>query len=102
MWWTLAMADTLLTEAEAAARLRVCTKTLRSLRRTGQIRYVAVTQRKILYRPEDCDAFVDARSRTEEPVSYTPPRPRPRTGKRHGATVVSFTARRQQRLGAGG
>lgn len=86
------------TEAEAAANLRVCTKTLRGFRRRGLIRYVALG-RKILYRPEDCAAFTAASCRVEEPAIHAPPRPRRRPSGRKAGNVVSFTERRKARLG---
>lgn len=93
--------ELLLTPEEAAERLRISTKTLRQFRQQGLIRYVAISERKILYRPEDCQAFAESRLKTDEPV--TPPRlqPRRRPGRRNDANVVSFTARRRERLGLG-
>lgn len=94
-------ADRLLTPEEAAETLRVSTRTLRQLRQQGLIRYVAISERKILYRPEDCQAFAESRLKTDEPI--TPPRmqPRRRPARRNDANVVSFTARRRERLGLG-
>lgn len=92
-------AGALLTPEEAAERIRVSTKTLRQLRQQGLIRYVAVTERKKLYRPEDCDAYLEARSRFDQPTELRRPTPRRRTGRGNAANVVSFTARRLQRLG---
>lgn len=66
-----------LTPAEAAARLRICTKTLGKLRRDGLIRYVAVTARKVGYLPQDCDDYLESRARYAEPIQS-----RPRVGKR--------------------
>lgn len=48
----------LLTSREAAERLNITIKVLHSLRAHGRIHYIAITDRKILYRPEDCDAWV--------------------------------------------
>lgn len=89
----------LLTHDEAAARLRVCPKTLRSIRQRGLIRYVAVTPRKILYRAEDCDAYLESclTSEVHRPTERRKPR-----NLRGQANVVSFTARRQERLAARG
>lgn len=87
----------LLTPDEAAQRLRVCTKTLRRLRQAGAIRYVAVTKRKIFYRPEDCAAFIEQRATVSEPVER--PRNNAKPNRRRGGNVVSFTARRRERLG---
>jgi excisionase family DNA binding protein len=90
------MAEPLLTPEQAAERLRVSTKTLRQLRQRGLIRYVAVTQRKLLYRPEDCDAFVQSRLTVEEAPMLTRNRP---TRRAKSGNVVSFLARRRERLG---
>ena len=86
-----------LTPAEAAARLRICTKTLGRLRRDGLIRYVAVTKRKILYRPADCDAFADAQATVAVPPPTFHRAPSPR--RRGGGNVLSFTDRRNARRG---
>jgi hypothetical protein len=92
---------TLLTPEQAAARIGVCAKTLRAIRQRGAIRYVAVTPRKIFYRPEDCDAYLEACVRVE---TAPPPTNRKRGGRRLPvqANVVSFTARRQERIAARG
>lgn len=86
-----------LTPAEAAARLRICTKTLGKLRRDGLIRFVAVTKRKILYRRQDCDAFATERATTCDPPVTFNRSPSPR--RRNNGNVVSFTERRRQRRG---
>lgn len=85
----------LLTPAEAAAEIGVCTKTLRKFRERGLIPYVAVTDRKIMYRPQDCEAYLESRVRREAQQwpAKSPGKPRrapaPRTGK-----IIPFTARR--------
>lgn len=84
----------LLTHDEAAAHLRVCPKTLRTLRQRGLIRYVAITARKKLYRVEDLEDYLASCVTTEtcQPTQR-------RGGKRlmSARNVVSFTARRQER-----
>jgi predicted site-specific integrase-resolvase len=55
----------LLTNDQAAKRIGVCSKTLRSLRQQGLIPYVAVTQRKKLYRIEDLDAYLASQVKRE-------------------------------------
>jgi hypothetical protein len=91
----------LLTHDEAAARIRVCAKTLRRIRQKGLIRYVAVTERKIFYRPEDCDAYLASCERVAVPIEPTKRRG-PSRRLRNEQNVVSFTARRQERLAARG
>ncbi|UKK84715.1 helix-turn-helix domain-containing protein [Sphingopyxis sp. BSN-002] len=56
----------LLTEMEAATRLRIGERTLRSIRQRGEIRYVLIGARKIFYRPEDCEEYLAARLRVEQ------------------------------------
>jgi excisionase family DNA binding protein len=92
------MTIALLTPEEAALRLHVCTKVLRRLRDRGLIRYVAVTDRKIRYRPEDVDAYLESRLRMAE----QPPQPnkgpsRPRRGRGNGCEIIPFSARQQGR-----
>lgn len=89
----------LLTHTDAAARIGVCAKTLRQLRKQGLIRYVAVTARLIKYRPEDCDAYLESRVTIDVP---TEPTHRRRSRLRNAPNVVSFTARRQERQAARG
>jgi Helix-turn-helix domain len=87
----------LLTEHQAAAQLHVCTRTVRRLRKAGALRFVAVTERTILYRPEDIAAFIEQRTQ----VCHDPaPSPRRRTKRaQRPGNVVSFTERRRQRKG---
>lgn len=90
----------LMTHEAAAEYLHVCGKTLRALRQQGLIPYVAITARTIRYRPEDLDAYLEA-CVTREVCQPTQHR---RRGKRLSGpgNVVSFTARREQRLAARG
>lgn len=57
----------LLTEHEAAERLRIGERTLRGIRQRGEIRYILIGARKIFYRPEDCEEYLAARIRVEQP-----------------------------------
>lgn len=86
----------LLTEEQAAERLLMSPRTLRDIRRRGEIRYVALTTRKIAYRPEDCDEYVAAHVRVESPASPSKPPPKPAKGR--GAQIVPFS---QRKRGAG-
>jgi hypothetical protein len=90
----------LLTHDQAAERIGVCAKTLRQFRKQGLIRYIALTGRKIAYRPEDCDAFIESRATFDVPCQPT----QRRRGRqlRSSANVVSFMARRQERQAARG
>ena len=90
-------APALLTETEAAEALRVCARTLRRLRKRGDIRYVAVTSRTVAYRLEDLQAFIEKRSLTcndVNPTRRSAPRRQP-----GGGAVVGFTARRREQMG---
>jgi hypothetical protein len=64
---------------------------LRDLKRMGAIRYVAISARRIAYRADDLDEYVDSRVRQEEPVDQPAP-PRPRRRAKPG-TIVPFTQR---------
>lgn len=87
----------LLTPDEAAKRLHISDKTLRRIRQQGHIRYVALTERKIRYRPEDCDAYVASRIREDEQCQFTK-RQNQRTGSMTSNIVVGdFTDRRAKK-----
>lgn len=90
----------LLTEEEAARRLLIHPRTLRKLRQAGEIRYVALVGRRIGYRPEDCQAYIERQLRLETPADpyLGKPRGRPRLRPQESGNVLSFTARRQARL----
>ncbi|WP_405052963.1 helix-turn-helix domain-containing protein [Sphingomonas sp. SORGH_AS_0802] len=87
----------LLTPDQAAARLDVSTKTLRRLRQEGHIRYVAITDRKIRYRPDDCDEFVASRARKAPECPSTSRKTRPISTSTSSGKVVGFTARPGQK-----
>lgn len=88
----------LLTEAEAARRLLISLSSLREIRRRGGIRYVAVSTRRIAYRPEDCDEYVQAHVRIEPPRMNEKPKGRQKSvsGARPEANVVPFSQRKRQ------
>ena len=90
--------QTLLTEEQAAETLHVCTRTMRRLRKRGEIRYVAITSRTILYRPEDIAAFVEQRATIEDTTPSI--RSRPNRKRANEPVVLSFTARRAGRRSA--
>lgn len=97
-------APLLLTEEQAAERLLMHPRTLRKLRQAGEIRYVNTVGRKIAYRPEDCEAFVQQQSRIQSPpdLPRLKGRGRARPRRPDGGNVLSFTARRQARQEARG
>ncbi|WP_353448035.1 helix-turn-helix domain-containing protein [Sphingomonas aurantiaca] len=90
----------LLTPEDAADRIHVSTKTLRRLRQDGHIRYVAITDRKIRYRLEDCDEFVASRARKAPECPSTSARPRPTGTSTSSGKVVGFSARPAARASA--
>ena len=49
----------LLTEKEAAARLRISERTLRKIRSSGEIPFVQIGMRKIFYRKDKLPQFSD-------------------------------------------
>ena len=67
------MVTDMLTSSEAADRLGISDRTLRRLRHDGLIRYIAITHHKILYRPEDCDDYVNSRVRCDTPAPVPKP-----------------------------
>lgn len=76
------MTHDLLTEPEAAAALRMSTNTLKRRRAAGQISYTR-NGRRVLYRREHLDAYLDAQ---EVAASELPP-PAPRY-RRAGTRAV--------------
>ena len=87
----------LLTEDEAAARLKISARTLRDLRKAGSIRYVQITARKIGYRPEDCAEYVASRVRTESAALKPSPSPKRTRSKRAPVfgNVLPFSQRKK-------
>ena len=79
----------LLTEAEAAEALSLCTRTLRKERNAGRLSWVQVG-RKILYSPDDLRAYIDAQRRQ---ASERKPTPRPNPQPKQGGVVIPFSER---------
>jgi len=80
----------LLTEAEAAEALRLCTRKLREARQQGILRYLLIG-RAVRYTMEDLESFV-ATLREVQPACQ--PGPQPKTRRRGGAEIIPFSARR--------
>ncbi|WP_081504249.1 helix-turn-helix domain-containing protein [Sphingomonas sp. PAMC 26621] len=91
---------TLLTPEEAAARIHVCTKTLRQLRRDGHIRYIAISDRVIRYRPEDCDDFIEGRVRKAPECQSTSRKTRRTSNSTSSGKVVAFSERQAAKANA--
>ncbi|WP_082370375.1 helix-turn-helix domain-containing protein [Novosphingobium sp. ST904] len=85
----------LLTEAEAAARLRVCTRTLRKARQNGLLHYVLIG-RAIRYTMSDLESYIE-RLRQVQPTC--PPRhpTRRSTSPKGRGQIVPFTVRNADR-----
>jgi hypothetical protein len=81
----------LLTEDEAAKRLHISARLLRDIRSKGRIRYVALSAKRIRYRPEDCDEYIESRVTKVEPH----PDPKPKLGRprrqRSVAEIIPFS-----------
>lgn len=86
----------LLTETEAAARLRLCTRTLRKERQAGRLRYVLIG-RTVRYTVEDLESYVE-QLRQVPPACQPAPTRRTSVPKRrdHGV-VVPFTRQNAER-----
>lgn len=83
----------LLSPAEAAQRLDMSERTLRDLKRRGEIRYVALTARKTRYRPEDCDEYIAARVRVDEPCEIETRCTRAKRPGRESGKIIPFSQR---------
>lgn len=81
----------LLTEKEAAAELRVSTRTLRSIRQSGRLEFVRIG-RQIRYTPEGLEAFVEAST-----VRANPREPTRRGIAAKATRIVGFTERAAER-----
>lgn len=82
----------LLTEAEAADRLRLSQRTLRKARQDGQLRYVLIG-RAVRYTEQDLETFIDS-LRTVQP--QCPPKSPPTRNvkpSRKSGVIVPFTVR---------
>ena len=90
----------LLTEVEAAERLRLCTRTLRKARAEGLLHFVLIG-RAVRYTVADLESFIDA-LRQQVPAPCLPTSQQP-ASKAHGkrartsGVIVPFTARAARR-----
>jgi hypothetical protein len=82
----------LLTEPEAAERLRICTRTLRKARQSGLLHYVLIG-RAVRYTVADLESYID-RLRQVQPAC-PPSGPTRRISKRssRAGEIVPFTVR---------
>ncbi|WP_365894668.1 helix-turn-helix domain-containing protein [uncultured Sphingomonas sp.] len=93
------MPSTLLTETEAADRLRLCTKTLRKERKAGRLSYILIG-RAVRYTLDDLESFI-ARARQDTTQCQSTNRvSRPTTTTTSSGKVVAFTARQGSKRSA--
>lgn len=91
------MSDQLLfTEAEAAERLRVCTRTLRKARISGQLHYVLIG-RAIRYTLADLESYIERLRQVQPPCPPKEPTRRISKPSRKGGEVVPFSERNRRR-----
>lgn len=86
-------APLLLTEAEAAARLRLSARVLRQARQDGALRFI-LRGRSVRYTIADLESYID--HLRQAPIQCTAPRPTSAKKARsagRGAVIVPFKAR---------
>lgn len=80
----------LLTETEAAERLRLCPRTLRKARAAGLLHYVLIG-RSVRYTVADLESYIDALRQKAAPCpAQTTPA---RTTRRKSGKIIPFTRR---------
>lgn len=83
----------LLTEDEAAARMRVCAKTLRKARQAGQLHYILIG-RAVRYTVADLESYVEQLRQVTPACAPAPPTRRTSIQRRAGERVIiPFTER---------
>lgn len=86
----------LLTEAEAAARMRLCQRTLRKARKAGTLHYVLIG-RAVRYTEQDLETFIDS-LRTVQPQCQPKSAPaKSAKPARKSGVIVPFTVRNAAR-----
>lgn len=85
------LVEGLLTEAQAAAHLALCPRTLRKARQQGQLTYILIG-RAIRYTLADLAQFIDSHRQQDAPPC---PKSPPAKSRNRGRTaeIVPFTAR---------
>lgn len=84
-------APALLTEAQAAEQLQLCTRTLRKARQEGKLSYVLIG-RAVRYTVSDLDSFIEASRQDAAPCPKSTVR-RANAPRRTG-NILTFTQRR--------
>ncbi|WP_083836123.1 helix-turn-helix domain-containing protein [Sphingomonas elodea] len=90
------LASALLTETEAADRLKLCTKTLRKERKAGRLPYILIG-RAVRYTLDDLESFIAKARQDTTQCQSTNRVSRPTTTTTSSGTVVAFTARQGSR-----
>lgn len=85
------MTQLLMTEAEAAERLSLCTRTLRKARQEGALPFVLIG-RAVRYTMADLESYIEKQRQTAAPCQPSANVMR-RPVKRHSAVIVPFTER---------
>lgn len=90
----------LLTEDEAAQAMRLCTRTLRNARKSGQLRYILIG-RAVRYTVEDLQDYVDSLRQVQQlcPPQKPPAATSKRSAKRAGAQIIPFHLRNARSTG---
>ncbi|WP_159977833.1 MULTISPECIES: helix-turn-helix domain-containing protein [unclassified Novosphingobium] len=86
----------LLTEAEAALRLQVCTRTLRKARHSGLLHYVLIG-RSIRYTMADLESYIERLRQVQPNCPLKEPTRRISLPSRKGGEIVPFTERNRRR-----
>lgn len=86
----------LLTEAEAAERLRVCTRTLRKARHAGLLHYVLIG-RTIRYTLSDLESYIERLRQVQPACPIKEPTRRVSQPSRKAGEIVPFTVRNPRR-----
>lgn len=91
------MTPILLTEAEAAKRLSLCTRTLRKARQDGQLPYILIG-RAVRYTIADLESYIE-RLRQVQPACQPAQRPARISGSRPkgGGVIIPFSERSVRR-----
>ncbi len=82
----------LMTEPEAAERLRLCARTLREARKAGKLHYVLIG-RAVRYTEQDLEAFIDSLRTVQKQCPPKSPPTRNAKPSRKSGVIVPFTVR---------
>ncbi|MCB5423930.1 helix-turn-helix domain-containing protein [Altererythrobacter sp. CC-YST694] len=86
----------LLTEAEAAAALRLSPRTLRKARQAGLLHYVLIG-RSVRYTMDDLESYVASLRQVQQPCPPNRPTARSSKPSKRSGVIVPFTVRNTRR-----